>query len=192
MRLLLALLLACGFLTSAAHAQALRAGDSVRITVWQDPKLDQTVVIGPDGTFGFPLAGHVKAGGLSARAVEGELRNRLAKNYNGQLDVTVTLASVNKEALEETKPRVYVTGEVLRPGPYPIPVATSVMQAIALAGGLGPFAAGQRIQIHRKIRGVDSILLFDYRAYEAGTEITNNIDLRSGDVVIVPERGLLE
>jgi polysaccharide export outer membrane protein len=192
MRLLLALLFVCGFLTNAAIAQDLRPGDTVHISVFQDPKLDQTVVVGPDGTIGFPLAGHIKAGGLTPRAVEDELRSRLAKNYTGPLDITVTLAAVNRDAEDETKPKVYVTGEVQRPGPYTIRNKTSVIQAISLAGGLGPFAAKQRIQIHRQVSGADSILLFNYFAYESGAEITNNIDLRSGDVVIVPERGLLE
>jgi polysaccharide export outer membrane protein len=194
MRLLLALLFVCSFLTNAAVAQDqdLRPGDTIHISVWQDPKLDQTLVVAPDGTIGFPLAGHIKAGGLTPKAVEDELRSRLAKNYTGPLDVTVTLAAVNKETEDDSKPKIYVTGEVQRPGPFTIRTRTNVMQAIALAGGLGPFAARQRIQIHRQVNGNDSILLFDYHAYEAGAEITNNIDLRSGDVVIVPERGLLE
>src|SRR5665213_1909006 len=123
MRLLLALLFVWGFLTKAA--------------VWQDPKLDQTVVVSPDGTIGFPLAGHVKAGGLTPKAVEDELRSRLASKYTGPLDITVTLAAVNKESEDETKPKVYVSGEVQRPGPYTIRTRTSVAQALALAGGLG-------------------------------------------------------
>jgi len=194
MRLLLALLFICGFLTHAAVAQDqnLRPGDTVRISVWQDPKLGQTVVVAPDGLIGFPLAGHIKAGGLTPKAVEDELRSRLAKNYTGPLDITVTLAAVNKESEDETIPKIYVTGEVQRPGPYAVKTKTSVIQAITLAGGLGPFAAKHRIQIHRQVSGTDSILLFDYRAYETGAEITNNINLRSGDVIIVPERGLLE
>jgi polysaccharide export outer membrane protein len=66
------------------------------------------------------------------------------------------------------------------------------VQAIAQAGGLGVFAAPQRIQIHRKVRGVDSIFLFDYNGYQAGTNATDDINLRAGDVIIVPERGLFE
>ena len=66
------------------------------------------------------------------------------------------------------------------------------MQAIALAGGLGPFAARQRIQLHRKIAGVDSIFVFNYNTYLSGTQTDDNINLQSGDIIIVPERGLLE
>jgi polysaccharide export outer membrane protein len=64
------------------------------------------------------------------------------------------------------------------------------MQAIAQAGGLGNFAAKQRIQIHRKINGVESIYYFDYAAFENGTNLTGNIDLKGGDVIVIPERGL--
>ena len=109
-----------------------------------------------------------------------------------QLDVTVSLAGVNPDEEAETRPRVYVTGEVLKPGPYIIKPAINVMQAIALAGGLGPFAAKQRIQLHRKINGVDSIFIFDFNAYASGRDTAENINLRSGDIIIVPERGLLE
>ncbi len=120
------------------------------------------------------------------------LRARLKKNYTGDLDVTVARAAINRETEDELKPKVYITGEVLRPGPYFVRPTINVVQAIALAGGLGPFAARQRIQLHRKIDGVDSILLFDFNSYSAGTNTADNINLRAGDIIIVPERGLLE
>jgi polysaccharide export outer membrane protein len=192
MRALLALLFFCGFLTSALAQEALRAGDAVTISVWQDPKLDRKVVIGPDGYIGFPLVGQIRAGGLTPRALEDLLRSRLQKNYTGQLDVSVALAEVNKGSEDETKPKVYVTGEVLRPGPYFTKPTINVMQAIALAGGLSPFAARQRIQLHRKIDGVDSIFIFNYNSYAAGADAVDNLNLQSGDIIIVPERGLLE
>jgi polysaccharide biosynthesis/export protein len=195
MRVLLALLLFCVCASEAvaqAELEPLRSGDRIQISVWQDPKLDRYLVVGPDGMIAFPLAGHVKAGGLTPQALEGVLRARLQKNYNGPLDVTVSLAGVNPAEEAESQPRVYITGEVLRPGPYIIKPRISVMQAIALAGGLGPFAAKRRIQLHRKINGVDSISLFDYEAYAGGLDATGNITLHQGDVIIVPERGLLE
>ena len=192
LRVVLTLLFFGGFITSAL-AQALRPGDTIQISVWQDPKLDRQVVVGPGGTISFPLAGHIRAAGMTPQALENVLRSRLQKNYTGQLDITVSYAAVRKkEDDDDTKPRVYVTGKVLRPGPYIIRPRTSVMQAIALAGGLGPFAASQRIQVRRKIGGIDTIFKFNYRAYESGRDLTNNINVRSGDVIIVPERGLLE
>jgi polysaccharide export outer membrane protein len=191
MRVILALLFLCSLLTPA-FAERLKPGDELSITVWQDPKLDRRVIIGPDGQFGFPLAGHIRAGGRTLQAVESILRSRLQKKYTGELDISVTLASVDRDALEEAKPIFYVTGEVLKPGPYRLRPRTTVAQGIAQAGGLGVFAAPQRIQIHRKFKGVDSIFLFDYNAFQSGRIATDDINLRTGDVIIVPERGLFE
>ncbi len=87
--------------------------------MWQDPKLDRQVVVGPDGMISFPLAGHIKAAGITPQALENLLRARLQKNYTGKLDVTVSLAAVNPTEAAESKPRVYISGEVLKPGPYP-------------------------------------------------------------------------
>lgn len=214
MRVFLALLFCCVLLTSAgaqvtsggagptsaaapptsagAQAEPLHVGDTIQISVWQDPKLDRRVVVGPDGMISFPLAGHLQAGGLTPIALENALRGRLQKNYTGHLDITVSLAAINKDEEAETKPNVYVTGEVLRPGPYVIRRNTNVMQALAQAGGLGPFAASQRIQIHRQVGESETTFLFNYKAYQSGANTADNINLRSGDVIIVPERGLLE
>jgi polysaccharide biosynthesis/export protein len=187
------LLLFCGFLTSAmAQVEPLHPGDTLQISVWQDPKLDRQVVVGPDGMISFPLAGHIHAGGMTPQALENLLRRRLQKNYTSHLDITVSLAAVNPEEAVDAKPRIYITGEVLKPGPYILRRNTSVIQALALAGGLGPFAARKRIQIHRQADGTDETYLFNYNDYVTGTNTTANINLRSGDVIIVPERGLLE
>lgn len=192
MRVILALLFFGVFLSTAQAQQTLRPGDSIEISVWQDPKLDRRVVIGPDGFIGFPLVGQIRAAGLTPQALEELLRTRLQKNYTGQLDITVALAGVNRDYEDELKPKIYVTGEVLRPGPYFNRPTINVMQAITLAGGLSPFAARQRIQLHRKVQGVDTIFIFDYNAFSSGRIATDNINLQSGDIIIVPERGLFE
>lgn len=188
MRILMALGIVLGCLT-AASAQTLKPGDTIEISIFQDSKLDRRVLVGPDGMISFPLAGHLRAGGVTPQAVENELRNRLQKNYSDRLDITVSLVSTGTED-EAKKPRIYLTGEISKPGTYVLAKRINIMQAIAQAGGLGPFAARQRIQIHRKINGVESIHYFDYNAFEAGNNMTGNIDLEGGDVVVVPERGL--
>ena len=193
MRIFLALFLFFGcLLTNATAQQTLRPGDAISISVWQDPKLDRVVVIGPDGYIGFPLLGQIKVSGLTPTGVADLLKQRLQKNYTGDLDVTVALAAPNREAEDELKPRAYITGEVLRPGPVLLKPPLDLMQALALAGGLSPFAARHRIQLHRKVRGVDSIFVFDYNAFESGRIATDNISLQGGDIIIVPERGLFE
>jgi len=196
MRALLVSLFCCGFWTQAiAQVEPLRPGDTLQISVWQDPKLDRRVVVGNDGMIAFPLAGHIKAGGLTPEALEQALVARLQKSYSEKLDITVSLADVRKEKNpedDETKSRIFVTGEVAKPGSYLLKPATNVMQGIVQAGGLGPFAASQRIQLHRKIKGLDTIFTFDFRAYESGRVATDNINLQPGDIIIVPERGLFE
>ena len=198
MRLILTVLLLCGFCTGAA-AQALQPGDTISITVYQDPKLDRQIVIGPTGMISFPLAGQIKAGGLTPDALESALKTKLKDKYTTDLDINVTLVA-SKESLptadkpmeEDLKPRIYVTGEVLRPGPYVIRMRLNVMRAIALAGGFGLFAAKQRIQIRRQIDGREYMFLFDYKGFYSGRNVETNIDLMPGDVIIVPERGLFE
>jgi polysaccharide export outer membrane protein len=189
MRVLLTLLLLWGFGTTSAGAQALRAGDTIDISVWQDSKLDRRVTVSPTGMISLPLAGHIRAGGLTPQALEKVLQEKLKGSFNDQLDITVALVASREE--DDLKPRVYVTGEVLKPGPYIIAGKTNLMQTIALAGGLGPFAAKHRVQVHRKVAGVESVFLFDYGAFESRTDLSGNMEVKGGDVVVVPERGLL-
>jgi polysaccharide biosynthesis/export protein len=188
MRVLITLLLLWGFGTSAV-AQTLQPGDTIDISVWQDSKLDRRVVVSPSGTISFPLAGHIRAGGLSPEALEKVLQEKLKSNFNDRLDITVALVSSRDD--DDLKPRVYVTGEVLKPGPYVLLGKINLMQTIAMAGGLGPFAEKHRVQLHRKVGGVESVILFDYSAFESRTDLSGNIEVKGGDVVVVPERGLL-
>lgn len=190
---LLAVLMAI-FATSA-FSQTLKPGDTLSITVLQDPKLDRTVVVDPLGEIAFPLAGHIRARGLTPLALENVLKTKLRPNYkDDSLDVTVALANAPKDVPEEDlKPKIFITGEVLRPGPYVVRQPTTLMQAISLAGGLGPYAAKKRIQVRRRAPGGDeTIYVFNYRAYEAGADLEGNIALRAGDVIMVPERGFFD
>jgi polysaccharide biosynthesis/export protein len=195
MRTLFALLLLC-MAASAAQAQVtLKAGDSLNISVLQEPKFDRTVVVDPNGQIAFPLAGHITADGLTPQKLEKVLKARLQRNYkDGEIDVTVALANSAKADVPEDdlKPKIFITGEVLRPGPYAVRQATNLVQAIALAGGLGPYAAKGRIQVHRSNGSDETIFHFDYKAYLNGSDAQGNIPLQAGDVIIVPERGILD
>jgi polysaccharide biosynthesis/export protein len=180
--------------TVAPSSITLKPGDTLNISVLQDPKLDRSVVVDPNGQIAFPLAGHINANGLTPQKLERILKSRLERNYKDDgVDVTVALANAAKDIPEEDlKPKFFITGEVLRPGPYPIRQATSLVQAISIAGGLGPYAARRRIQIHRGSGADETIFQFDYKAYEAGLNLGSNIALQAGDVIIIPERGILE
>jgi polysaccharide export outer membrane protein len=194
MRILIVLFCLCAWIPGA-EAQTLKPGDSLSITVLQDPKLDRNVVVDPSGEIAFPLAGHIRARGLTPQALENILKAKLKSNYKDEnLDVTVAVLSAPKDIPEEDlKPKIFITGEVIRPGSYVVRQPTTLMQAITLAGGVGPFAAKQRIQVRRRAAGGDeTIFMFNYKAYEAGLDLEGNIRLRAGDVIMVPERGLFD
>ena len=189
------------WVTGAARADTylLRPGDKIEVTVWQEPKLNRVVVVAPDGRISFPLAGRIKAGGSSVESVEAALKARLAKQYTSEIDVTVAIAEIKEKPPrppappeEKILPGIFVTGEVAKPGRYEYRSSINVLQAIALAGGLGAFAAEKRIKIRRKEGSTETLYEFDYEAFTEGFDLTGNMLLLSGDVVIVPERGLFE
>ncbi len=150
-------------------------------------------------TGGFHFARcRLKAGGTTVDAVEAALKARLAEQYTSDIDVSVALMAIKekpkepKEPKEKVYPSIYVTGEVAKPGKYEMREATNVLQAIAMSGGLGPFAAEKRIKIRRKTGEGETLYDFDYDAFTSGHDMSGNIKLKPGDVVIVPERGLFE
>lgn len=182
-----------------AQTYLIKPGDKLDVTVWQEPKLNRVVVVAPDGRISFPLAGRVKAGGTTIDVVEAALKNRLAKQYTTDIDVTVAIAEIKEKPprppekeKEVILPGIFVTGEVAKPGRYEYRHSLNVLQALALAGGLGPFAAEKRIKIRRKQSGAENLYEFDYEAFTEGYDLSGNMLLQNGDVVIVPERGLFE
>jgi polysaccharide biosynthesis/export protein len=192
MRILLSLVLWLGCWSVAlAQSAQLHPGDVISISVYQDPKLDRQVLIGPTGMIAFPLVGQIKAAGLTPSALENILKERLKGKFSEEPDITVSLTA-EKTLEEDLKPSFYITGEVLRPGYFVIRTKLDVLQAIAMAGGFSPFAAKRRIQVRRQINGIESTYVFDYNDFFAGTNVDDNIRLRAGDVIIVPERGLFE
>jgi polysaccharide export outer membrane protein len=191
MRALLTALAFFAALTVAAAQQPLMSGDTIGISVYQDPKLDRQVVVGPTGYISFPLAGQIKAAGRTTQDLEKTLQLKLRDKYAGTLDIAVALIAKAKPA-DEDRPRFYITGEVNKPGPYVLRDKTTVVQAIAMSGGLGQFAARGRIQIRRRAAATETTILFDYGAYEAGREGGGNIELEPDDVIIVPQKGFWE
>jgi polysaccharide biosynthesis/export protein len=188
--IILALVFLCGFWSSAG-AQALKPGDVISISVYQDPKLDRQVIIGPTGMISFPLAGQIRAAGLTPAQLEDVIKARLKDKFTEEPDVTVS-PGAEKPLEEDLKPRIFVTGEVLRPGYFVIRMKTTVLQAISLAGGFGLYAAKRRVQVRRQINGTEVMYLFDYVDFHKGRNVEDNIDLQPGDVVIIPERGIFE
>ena len=154
----------------------LGAGDKLRIEVYKDPQLSQSVQIRPDGKITMPLIGDLSAVELTPI----ELRDRIAaalKEYVSNPVVTVIVV----EALASN---VYVMGEVNKPGPLALQGPLTALQALAMAGGFKDFANTRDIRILRRTRtGVETIR-FNYREAVRGNGAP--IYLRSGDTVIVP------
>src|SRR5205085_10563787 len=115
---------------SVAEAQTLKPGDTLSVTIMQDSKLDRTVVVDPSGQIAFPLAGHFRVRGLTPQAVENILKEKLKSNYKDEsLDITVALVNAAKDIPEEDlKPKIFITGEILRPGSYVVRQKTTLMQ----------------------------------------------------------------
>ena len=179
----------------AAFAQSagyqIQPGDSLAVTVLEDDTLNRQVLVLPDGRISMPLAGSITAAGRTVDAVEATIPDRLASNFAVRPSVFVSVVTVNTTA--ETFP-IYVLGQVGAPGQIEVLPGTTLLQAIALSGGLDRFAATKRIQLRRTdaSTGKERLYLFNYNAVERGGSIESMITLREGDVILVPERHLFE
>jgi polysaccharide export outer membrane protein len=185
------LMLAAPLAWAQASGYRIQPGDVLAITVLEDDSLNQQSLVTPDGRISVPLAGTVQASGRTVEAVESTIADRLASNFAVRPSVFVSVVSVSEE--EETFP-IYVLGQVENPGLVEVLPGTTLLQAVALAGGLDRFAATKRIQLRRAdpSTGQERLFLFNYKAVERGGTITSMITLREGDVLIVPERRLFE
>lgn len=178
-----------------AYAQSagyrIQPGDELAITVLEDETLNRTTLVLPDGSISVPLAGSIQASGRSVDAVESAIADRLASNFAVRPSVFVSVTAVSDTGL--TFP-IYVVGQVGDPGMREVEAGTTLLQAIALAGGLDRFAATKRIQLRRMdaASGTEQLYIFNYNAVERGGAIQSMITMREGDVIVVPERRLFE
>ncbi|NOT84693.1 MAG: polysaccharide export protein [Methylococcaceae bacterium] len=154
-------------------------GDVLEIMVWKEEQLQMEVMVRPDGFISFPLAGEVMAQGKSFAQIQKMLTVRL-KEYMPDLLVTVSA----KQLLSN---KIFVMGKVYKPGEFPLVRAIDVTQALAMAGGVTPFADVNDVKILRRDNfGNQRALPFRYGDIEDGAELKQNILLQSGDSVIVP------
>lgn len=152
-------------------------GDKLRIEVYKDPQLSQSLEIRPDGQITLPLIGDVPAAGATPRELAATLTERLREYITAPV-VTVIVA-------EATPLMVYVMGEVNNPGSQTVRGPVTMLQALAIAGGFKDFANTRRIRILRKnANGTIDTIPFDYRA--AVNRPDRPVMLQPGDTVIVP------
>jgi polysaccharide biosynthesis/export protein len=152
--------------------------DVLDINVWKEPDMTRVVPVRPDGKISLPLINDVQAAGSTpqqlASAVTGKLRKFLTEPQ-----VTVIVTAINSQ-------RIFVVGEVLRAGAFPLIPGMTVLQALASAGGFTTFADVKKIHVMRLVNGKHSELPFNYREVLKGDNPDQNIKLEPGDTVVVP------
>ena len=163
--------------------------DVLQISVWKNEAMSRTVPVRPDGKISLPLVNDVQAAGLTALELRDVLTQKL-KEYMPSPEVSVIVSDVRSF-------KVSVIGEVTRPARYELKTWTTVLDALALAGGFTPFAARSRIVILRPDGNTVTRIPFNYsklisseglldKIFSAGGDAQENFYLRNGDIVLVP------
>lgn len=206
--LLVKFILATGLLAAAAPFAAaqdnylIRPGDTLQIEVLEDPTLNRSILVLPDGSISFPMAGTLAARGTVDQLGQ-SLGTALAPNFASAPNVYVSVTS-----LAQTQPRssgggggsssrieAYALGEIAAPGMKEIKRGTTILQFLAASGGLTKFAAEKRIELHRtnSTTGAVTTYRFNYLT-PAGSDsgISGGTKLTTGDVIKVPRRRLFE
>jgi polysaccharide biosynthesis/export protein len=166
---------------SAPHNDSFVIGndDKLNINVWKDPELTKTVQVRPDGKISMPLIGELQAAGRTPLQLENEITDKL-KTYMAQPDVTVIVEQINSQKFN-------VLGRVAKPGSFPLTTTTTVLDAIAQAGGFLDFAKQKDIYILRPKPGGGEIRLhFNYKDVIKGKHPEENVRLEPRDTVVVP------
>jgi polysaccharide export outer membrane protein len=176
---------------AAAAGTAARAGDPalppgyvigtddvLSIVYWKDKDMSADAKVRPDGRIALPLINEVQVAGLTPEQLQKRLTEE-SKKYMEDASITVVVREINSR-------KVFITGEVNKPGPYPLTSATTVMQLISMAGGLRDYANSKNIVIMRSEAGKQVALKFNYKDVAAGKNLKQNIELKPGDTVVVP------
>jgi polysaccharide export outer membrane protein len=186
--------------SAAAQVYNVRPGDTLRIEVIEDPSLNRTALVSPDGRITVALAGSIQAGGRSVEEIQAELALKLAPNFAATPSVFVSLESLRpvvpaapRQPAPPPTMDIFVLGEVGTPGKMQVDPNTTVLQLFAQMGGFTRFAATSRIQLRRTAaNGTETVYTIDYDAIEAGLSPNGTVTLSEGYVIVVPQRRLFE
>jgi polysaccharide biosynthesis/export protein len=154
------------------------AQDVLDISVWKEPELTRTVPVRPDGKISMPLLNDVQAAGLTPSQLAAQITENL-KKFVTEPQVTVIVTQINSQ-------RVYIIGEVLRAGAYPLLPGMTVLQALSSAGGFTQFASLGRIYVLRNENGKQKKYPFNYKSAIEGKSVDSNLTLKAGDTIVVP------
>lgn len=152
--------------------------DMLQIDVWKEPEITRLVPVRPDGKISLPLLNDVQAAGLTPMELANVISDGLKKYINNP-QVTVSVSTINSR-------RVYVTGEVTKPGAFPLLPNMTVLQALTSAGGFTQFAKIKSIYVLRTDGAKQTKIPFNYKAVVGGKKPEDNIELQPGDTVVVP------
>ncbi len=156
----------------------IQPGDLLEVSVWKEDYLERDILVRPDGGVSFPLAGDVMAAGRTVADVQMQITTQLSRFIPDPV-VTVSLKEIRGN-------KVYVLGQVQRPGTFVMNPRVDVMQALALAGGTTAYANTNDIKILRRTGDRQEVIDFRYSDVEKGRKLSQNIILKSGDVIVVP------
>jgi len=154
--------------------------DVLGIFVWREAEVSGDVAVRPDGMITLPLVRDVKAAGLAPNELADRIQEAL-REFITDPSVTVVVRQINSR-------KVFITGEVAKPGAYPLASSMTVMQLIAIAGGINEFAEANGISVMRVEAGKTRTFKFEYKDVAKGKKPEQNIVLKPGDTVVVPEK----
>lgn len=156
----------------------IQPGDVLEVQVWKENEVSKTVPVRPDGKISLPLINDVVAAGMTADQLTADLSERF-KKFISDPQVTVIVTQVNSQ-------RIYVMGEVIRGGTYPLLPGMTVLQGLSDAGGFTPFANPRKIYVLRDQGRKHEKLPFDYKEVVRGKRPEENVPLVAGDTIVVP------
>jgi polysaccharide export outer membrane protein len=166
----------------AAHSDnsyVIGANDVLAISVWKEPDISRSLPVRSDGKISLPLIGELQAGGQTPRQLEQEITKRL-QSYISEPEVTVIVTDSKSQ-------KVNILGMVVRPGEYLLTSSTTVLDAIAMAGGFKDFAKQKSIYVLRQgPNGAQTRIPFNYKDVIKGKNPEQNVRLQAGDAVVVP------
>ncbi len=153
--------------------------DLLAINVWKEPDISRSIPVRSDGKISLPLVGEVQAAGRTPLQLEQDIASKL-RNYIAEPEVTVMVQQINSEKFN-------ILGQVTKPGSYSLTNATTVLDAIAVAGGFRDFAKRKSIYVLRQSpNGGESRIAFNYKDVIKGKNPGQNIKLEPRDTVVVP------
>ncbi|GKS58291.1 hypothetical protein YTPLAS18_18180 [Nitrospira sp.] len=161
------------------------AEDILEITVWRNQDLSKTVQVRPDGRFSMPVIRDVVAVGKTPSQLADEITRRL-REYVQNPAVAISVKEVNSY-------NIFVLGEVVKPGKYPLKSKTTLLQGITIAGGFTPVAARNQVVVFRFGENGSGMqtLTFSYDDIVLRGKISQNLELRAGDTVVVPSEAMV-